>query len=143
MFVVQCQLTTILFLIQEQYTILSQNPFESGLKRMSVLVHAVSKSRSEHLAFAKGAPEVIHGLCRGPCRPSEDILKQELSHWTKQGCRVLAIAYKRVKAESAGRINRYVRKFDINLHVGYEYIDQNKTFAAMVQITNKTILFRS
>jgi cation-transporting ATPase 13A3/4/5 len=91
---------------QEQYTILSQYPFESGLKRMSVLVHAGSESKSEHLAFAKGAPEVIHGLCRVASRPDEDMLKEELSLWTKQGCRVLAIAYKRVKAEAANGLKR-------------------------------------
>lgn len=92
--------------MKEEYTIVSQNPFESGLKRMSVVVRVDSASGSQHVAFVKGAPEVICGLCKRSFQPSEDEIKQELSYWTKQGCRVLALAYKQLEIESAVGLKR-------------------------------------
>lgn len=72
---------------------LKEYEFISSLRRMSVLVKRVSGTlHDETCVYTKGAPEVMVDICRPETLPSnyEDILH----HYTHNGYRVIACAYK-------------------------------------------------
>jgi manganese-transporting P-type ATPase len=70
--------------------------FESALKRMSTFVSVEDKNSTEVKVLTKGAPEVIKRfLSEVPANYDSSYLK-----YTKEGARVLALAYKRDEAES-------------------------------------------
>ncbi|XP_062363421.1 polyamine-transporting ATPase 13A2 isoform X5 [Cinclus cinclus] len=70
--------------------ILRRFPFSSSLQRMSVLVKLPGEA-SAH-AYVKGAPEMVASLCRKETVPPD--FSQMLRHYTSDGFRVLALAYK-------------------------------------------------
>ncbi|XP_071948305.1 polyamine-transporting ATPase 13A3-like [Antedon mediterranea] len=70
--------------------ILRQFPFSSRLQRMSVITRTVGNENL--VAFVKGSPEMITSLCTQETVPTD--FKEVLSEYTKQGFRVLALAYK-------------------------------------------------
>ncbi|XP_025059474.1 cation-transporting ATPase 13A2 isoform X3 [Alligator sinensis] len=70
--------------------ILRRFPFSSSLQRMSVVVKLPGDAPAE--AYAKGAPEMVASLCNKETVPGD--FSQMLRHYTTDGFRVLALAYK-------------------------------------------------
>ncbi|XP_036601114.1 polyamine-transporting ATPase 13A2 isoform X3 [Trichosurus vulpecula] len=70
--------------------ILCRFPFSSGLQRMSVVV--VRHRRAPPEAYMKGAPEMVASLCAPDTVPPD--FSQVLQHYTSDGFRVLALAFK-------------------------------------------------
>uniref|UniRef100_A0A7M4FIL2 Polyamine-transporting ATPase 13A2 n=1 Tax=Crocodylus porosus TaxID=8502 RepID=A0A7M4FIL2_CROPO len=70
--------------------ILRRFPFSSSLQRMSVVVKLPGDAPAE--AYAKGAPEMVASLCNKETVPGD--FSQMLRHYTADGFRVLALAYK-------------------------------------------------
>uniref|UniRef100_A0A3B3SF29 ATPase cation transporting 13A2 n=1 Tax=Paramormyrops kingsleyae TaxID=1676925 RepID=A0A3B3SF29_9TELE len=76
--------------ISEPVAILRRFPFSSTLQRMSVVT--VGLGGHGALAFLKGAPEMVASLCLKESVPAT--FPDTLSHFTNDGFRVLALAYK-------------------------------------------------
>ncbi|KAM9317089.1 putative cation-transporting ATPase 13A4 [Gastrophryne carolinensis] len=70
--------------------ILQQFPFSSGLQRMSVVTQILNGD--EYSVYMKGAPEMVASFCKPDTVPIN--FSDELGHYTKQGFRVLGLAYK-------------------------------------------------
>ncbi|XP_074162204.1 polyamine-transporting ATPase 13A2 isoform X1 [Sminthopsis crassicaudata] len=70
--------------------ILRRFPFSSSLQRMSVVVVRQGEAQAE--AYMKGAPEMVASLCTPDSVPPNFF--QELQHYTSNGFRVLALAFK-------------------------------------------------
>uniref|UniRef100_A0A7M4FHJ4 ATPase cation transporting 13A2 n=1 Tax=Crocodylus porosus TaxID=8502 RepID=A0A7M4FHJ4_CROPO len=75
---------------QPHVGILRRFPFSSSLQRMSVVVKLPGDAPAE--AYAKGAPEMVASLCNKETVPGD--FSQMLRHYTADGFRVLALAYK-------------------------------------------------
>ncbi len=89
----------------ENDTIVSEFPFNSSRKRMSVIVH----EKDTLIAYVKGAPEVIlekstHVFKEGSILPIDELYKQELEAaykaMAKNGLRTLAIAFRTLSLET-------------------------------------------
>ncbi|XP_032238659.2 polyamine-transporting ATPase 13A3 isoform X2 [Nematostella vectensis] len=69
--------------------IIRQFPFSSDVQRMTVITRILG---SDHMdVYVKGAPEVIASLCRPETVPAN--FQEELEMYTKEGYRVLGVAY--------------------------------------------------
>jgi magnesium-transporting ATPase (P-type) len=73
--------------------IVKQFPFSSGLQRMSVITKEVNENN--YSLYCKGSPEKIAELSNQDSLPHNFL--DVLSSFTKQGFRVIAIAYKTLK----------------------------------------------
>ncbi|KAM3930934.1 putative cation-transporting ATPase 13A4 [Leptodactylus fuscus] len=76
----------------EGIAILHQFPFSSSLQRMSVIVEVIGDD--EFLVFMKGAPEMVEKFCTPETVPLN--FSKKLEHYTLQGFRVIALAYKKL-----------------------------------------------
>ncbi|XP_053315067.1 probable cation-transporting ATPase 13A4 [Spea bombifrons] len=74
----------------EGVVLLHQFPFSSSLQRMSVVAQVIGEDTL--LVFLKGAPEMVVQFCKQETVPSS--FPTELEHYTLQGFRVIALAYK-------------------------------------------------
>ncbi|CAH8524675.1 unnamed protein product [Schistosoma rodhaini] len=74
--------------------ILRQFPFSSSLQRMSVITRALNQNHFN--IYTKGAPETIELLCRCDTIPRD--FHSTLLEYTREGYRVLALAWKPLKA---------------------------------------------
>lgn len=74
----------------EGIAILQQFPFSSGLQRMSVVTQILNGD--EYAIYMKGAPEMVASFCKPGTVPIN--FTDELELYTKQGFRVLGMAYK-------------------------------------------------
>lgn len=79
---------------QKDVGILRQFPFSSSLQRMSVITRQFSGS--QYIVYSKGAPEKIASLCDPNTIP--DDFNDVLHGYTHRGFRVLALAYRPLKA---------------------------------------------
>uniref|UniRef100_A0A6G1SQ57 Cation-transporting ATPase n=1 Tax=Aceria tosichella TaxID=561515 RepID=A0A6G1SQ57_9ACAR len=79
---------------QRDVGILRQFPFSSSLQRMSVVTRQFSGS--QYVVYAKGAPEKIASLCDPKTIPED--FNEVLHDYTHKGFRVLALAYRPLKA---------------------------------------------
>lgn len=79
---------------QNDVGILRQFPFSSSLQRMSVITRQFSGNR--YVVYAKGAPEKIASLCKPDTIPED--FSEILHNYTRKGFRVLALAYRPLKA---------------------------------------------
>ncbi|KAM3931813.1 putative cation-transporting ATPase 13A4 [Leptodactylus fuscus] len=70
--------------------ILQQFPFSSGLQRMSVITQILNGD--EYAVYMKGAPEMVASFCKPDTVPIN--FSDELELYTKQGFRVIGLAYK-------------------------------------------------
>lgn len=87
--------------------ILRQFPFSSSLQRMSVITRQFSGN--QYIVYTKGAPEKIASLCDSTTVP--DDFTEVLHSYTNQGFRVLALAYRPLKASlSYARMQRAGRQ---------------------------------
>ncbi len=71
-------------------------PFSAAMARMSVIVKHEGGSSPLYLAYVKGAPEVIEGLCQEGSLPRD--FHDRLQALTKEGLRVIAMASKYLEA---------------------------------------------
>ncbi|XP_073434762.1 probable cation-transporting ATPase 13A4 [Dendrobates tinctorius] len=74
----------------EGIVILQQFPFSSGLQRMSVITQILNGD--EYAVYMKGAPEMVASFCKPDTIPLN--FSEELELYTKQGFRVIGLAYK-------------------------------------------------
>lgn len=80
--------------IQNDVGILRQFPFSSSLQRMSVITRQFSGA--QYIVYSKGAPEKIASLCDPDTLPAN--FSEVLHNYTRKGYRVLALAYRPLKA---------------------------------------------
>ncbi|CAJ0928621.1 unnamed protein product [Ranitomeya imitator] len=90
----------------EGIAILHQFPFSSSLQRMSVIVEIMGED--EFLVFMKGAPEMVEHFCTPDTVPLN--YHRELEHYTLQGFRVIALAYKTLATNNAQIIESLERE---------------------------------
>ncbi|KAM6930111.1 polyamine-transporting ATPase 13A2 [Lycodopsis pacificus] len=83
----------------EAMAIVRRFPFSSALQRMSVVT--VARGGHSPLAFIKGSPEMVASLCRPETVPAQ--FSSELSSFSSEGLRVLALAYKPVDGNTDPR----------------------------------------
>ncbi|XP_077343613.1 putative cation-transporting ATPase 13A5 [Lithobates pipiens] len=86
--------------------ILQQFPFSSNLQRMSV----VTKNAGEHKfsVFLKGAPEVMVKFCKQDTVPIN--FSYVLNQYTKQGFRVIGMAYKNLDINEDSKVEMLKRE---------------------------------
>ncbi|CAH8509476.1 unnamed protein product [Schistosoma intercalatum] len=102
--------------------ILRQFPFSSSLQRMSVITRALNQNHFN--IYTKGAPETIELLCRCDTIPRD--FHSTLLEYTREGYRVLALAWKPLKAT-------YTKV----LHVSRERVEQNLRFLGLLIMENR------
>ncbi|CAH8522650.1 unnamed protein product [Schistosoma haematobium] len=102
--------------------ILRQFPFSSSLQRMSVITRALNQNHFN--IYTKGAPETIELLCRYDTIPRD--FHSTLLEYTREGYRVLALAWKPLKAT-------YTKV----LHVSRERVEQNLRFLGLLIMENR------
>ncbi|KAM4771313.1 putative cation-transporting ATPase 13A4 [Rhinophrynus dorsalis] len=74
----------------EGIVVLQQFPFSSSLQRMSVITQILNGD--EYAVYMKGAPEMVASFCKADTVPIS--FANELEFYTKQGFRVIGLAYK-------------------------------------------------
>ncbi|XP_053566194.1 probable cation-transporting ATPase 13A4 isoform X2 [Bombina bombina] len=74
----------------EGIAVLQQFPFSSALQRMSVITQILNGD--ERAVYMKGAPEMVASFCKADTVPLN--FAEELELYTKQGFRVIGLAYK-------------------------------------------------
>ncbi|CAH8492371.1 unnamed protein product [Heterobilharzia americana] len=102
--------------------ILRQFPFSSSLQRMSVITRALNQNHFS--IYTKGAPETIELLCRCDTIPSD--FHSTLLEYTREGYRVLALAWKPLKAS-------YTKV----LRVPRERVEQDLLFLGLLIMENR------
>ncbi|CAH8487024.1 unnamed protein product [Schistosoma turkestanicum] len=108
--------------IQYEVGILRQFPFSSSLQRMSVITRALNQNHFN--IYTKGAPETIELLCRCDTIPID--FHSTLSGYTREGYRVLALAWKPLKAT-------YTKV----LRVPRERVEQDLQFLGLLIMENR------
>ncbi|KAG8445087.1 hypothetical protein GDO86_010016, partial [Hymenochirus boettgeri] len=107
----------------ESITILHQFPFTSALQRMSVITQV---SGETHLTvFLKGAPEIVIQLCKSETVPHD--VYDKLDTYTKQGFRVIGLAYRLLQKKSIANIQELER----------DEVERNLTFLALLILENR------
>uniref|UniRef100_A0A8C5DSK0 P-type ATPase A domain-containing protein n=1 Tax=Gouania willdenowi TaxID=441366 RepID=A0A8C5DSK0_GOUWI len=104
----------------EAVAILQRFPFSSALQRMSVVT--VSCGGRAAFAFIKGAPETVAGLCRPETVPPQ--FSSQLRHFSSEGLRVLAVAYKPLDVNS------------VCLSVLREEVEEDMQFLGLLMMKN-------
>ncbi|CAH8487038.1 unnamed protein product [Schistosoma turkestanicum] len=102
--------------------ILRQFPFSSSLQRMSVITRALNQNHFN--IYTKGAPETIELLCRCDTIPRD--FHSTLLEYTREGYRVLALAWKPLKAT-------YTKV----LRVPRERVEQDLQFLGLLIMENR------
>ncbi|CAH1993211.1 unnamed protein product [Acanthoscelides obtectus] len=94
--------------------IIRQFPFSSTLQCMSVIAKSLQKHHM--VAYTKGAPEKIRGMCKPETLPHDYDVK--LAEFTARGYRVIAVAYKNLSGKfswkDAQKVKRDVIEQDLN-----------------------------
>ncbi|KAJ2099018.1 hypothetical protein IW146_005376 [Coemansia sp. RSA 922] len=116
-----------------QWSVVSEYPFDSGIKRMSVV--AVNNLTGEKLLFLKGATERVVPCCTGrqdgeftTAIESDDLqayLDPRIQEMARDGLRVLSIAYRHLTEEESQK--------DMN-KADREGVEINMTFLGLVGI---------
>ena len=118
-----------------EVAILKQFTFSSELQRMSVIVRRLGAPSME--VFVKGSPEMIASLSLKESLP--DNFEECLMSYTKQGYRVLALAYKKLpKSVHWHKIQHFVRsQAESDLHFLGFIVMKNLLKPVTVNIINK------
>ncbi|XP_078523236.1 putative cation-transporting ATPase 13A4 [Lissotriton helveticus] len=107
----------------EGLAIVHQFPFSSGLQRMSVVTEVVESDQC--LVFMKGAPEKVISFCRPETVPSD--FSNELQIYTRQGFRVIGLAYKPMPSKTPSELNSLAR----------EDVESNLEFLGLLVMENQ------
>ncbi|KAG0212826.1 Na+ ATPase [Mortierella sp. GBA30] len=130
-------------LVEQGFKLVTEFPFDSSVKRMSVLYQspADSEGKSEHFIFLKGATERVIGCCnywrdgdierslvaeKGGDRASfEALITEKMNALAERGLRVLTLAYR-----------KFEPSLDVDLVHGLvrEEIESNMVFLGLVGI---------
>ncbi|XP_060054480.1 probable cation-transporting ATPase 13A5 isoform X2 [Erinaceus europaeus] len=104
-------------------TILRQFPFSSSLQRMSVVAQLAGE---HHLrVYMKGAPEMLAKFCKSQTVPKNFL--HELTIYTMQGFRVIALAYKTLKMGMLSEVKNLAR----------EKVESELTFLGLLIMENR------
>ncbi|XP_030071542.1 probable cation-transporting ATPase 13A4 [Microcaecilia unicolor] len=90
----------------EGISILHQFPFSSSMQRMSVIAELMGED--EVVVFMKGAPEKVVSFCKPETVPNN--FAKELEHYTLQGFRVIALAFKNLNIRRQDNMDDIVRE---------------------------------
>nr|XP_033814173.1 probable cation-transporting ATPase 13A4 isoform X2 [Geotrypetes seraphini] len=90
----------------EGISILHQFPFSSSVQRMSVIVELTGEAKV--VAFMKGAPEKVVSFCKTDTVPNN--FAKELEHYTLQGFRVIALAFKNLNLRRQDNMDEVMRE---------------------------------
>uniref|UniRef100_A0A670IEV4 Polyamine-transporting ATPase 13A3 n=1 Tax=Podarcis muralis TaxID=64176 RepID=A0A670IEV4_PODMU len=104
--------------------IVRQFPFSSALQRMCVVARALGQKRMD--AYAKGAPEVVAGLCKQETVPVD--FERVLEEYTRQGFRVIALAHRRLESKLTWHKVQNVAR---------DAIEANMDFLGLIVMQNK------
>lgn len=107
----------------EGLAILHQLPFSSSLQRMLVIAEVIGGN--EFLVYMKGAPEMVEQFCIPETVPVN--FSKELEHYTLQGFRVIALAYKKLATNNVQIIESLER----------EEVESNLVFLGFLIMENK------
>ncbi|GIY70495.1 hypothetical protein CDAR_492031 [Caerostris darwini] len=99
-------------------------PFESSLKRMSVITQTEGGSSFE--VFLKGAPELVVSLCQKETVP-EDVT-QVLEYYSSQGYRIIAAAYKSLQEITSWKEVQKLQR---------DYLERELHFLGFIVLENK------
>jgi cation-transporting ATPase 13A3/4/5 len=102
--------------------VIKRFPFSSNLQRMSVIVSSLPTQKPA--VYVKGAPEMIRSLSDPETIPGS--FQDELTALTRQGYRVLALAWKPLEVRPL-RADRLAR----------EYVESNLRFLGLLVLQNK------
>ncbi|XP_063772481.1 probable cation-transporting ATPase 13A4 [Pseudophryne corroboree] len=89
----------------EGVVVLQQFPFASGLQRMSVITQILNGN--EYAVYMKGAPEMVASFCMPDTVPVN--FSNELELYTKQGFRVIGLAYKKLEINDSIKVTTLKR----------------------------------
>ncbi|XP_034988881.2 polyamine-transporting ATPase 13A3 isoform X5 [Zootoca vivipara] len=104
--------------------IVRQFPFSSALQRMCVVARALGQKRMD--AYAKGAPEVVAGLCKQETVPAD--FERVLEEYTRQGFRVIALAHRKLESKLTWHKVQNVAR---------DAIEGNMNFLGLIVMQNK------
>ncbi|XP_072264322.1 probable cation-transporting ATPase 13A4, partial [Pyxicephalus adspersus] len=107
----------------EGIVVLQQFPFSSGLQRMSVITQILNGD--EYAVYMKGAPEMVASFCKPDTVPIN--FTDELELYTKQGFRVLGLAYKLLEEHESVRIKDLKR----------DEVESNLSFLGLLVMENR------
>ncbi|CAH8649573.1 unnamed protein product [Schistosoma bovis] len=102
--------------------IVRQFPFSSSVQRMSVITSTLNESQFH--VYTKGAPETIEVLCRRDTIPSN--FHSNLLEFTREGFRVLALAWRPIKAS-------YLRI----MRISRDQVEHNLLFLGLLVMENR------
>ncbi|XP_068137280.1 probable cation-transporting ATPase 13A4 [Hyperolius riggenbachi] len=107
----------------EGIIILHQFPFSSSVQRMSVLTQVIGEGDLK--VFMKGAPEMVVCYCKRETIP--DSFYEKLDFYTKQGFRVIALAYRQLRKEGLPPLS----------DLGREIVERDLTFLGLLILENR------
>ncbi|KAG9493960.1 hypothetical protein GDO78_001695 [Eleutherodactylus coqui] len=107
----------------EGIIILQQFPFSSGLQRMSVITQILNGD--EYAVYMKGAPEMVASFCKPDTIPTN--FSEELELYTKQGFRVIGLAYKILNRSENANVKDLKR----------DEVECNLTFLGLLVMENR------
>ncbi|XP_066457991.1 probable cation-transporting ATPase 13A4 [Eleutherodactylus coqui] len=107
----------------EGIVILQQFPFSSGLQRMSVITQILNGD--EYAVYMKGAPEMVASFCKPDTIPTN--FSEELELYTKQGFRVIGLAYKILNRSENANVKDLKR----------DEVECNLTFLGLLVMENR------
>ncbi|XP_053314968.1 probable cation-transporting ATPase 13A4 [Spea bombifrons] len=107
----------------EGIVVLQQFPFSSGLQRMSVVTQVLNGD--EYAVYMKGAPEMVASFCIPDTVPIN--FSDELEHYTKQGFRVIGLAYKIMDSKEHFNLSTLKR----------EEVESNLSFLGLLVMENR------
>ncbi|CAH8629289.1 unnamed protein product [Schistosoma intercalatum] len=102
--------------------IVRQFPFSSSVQRMSVITRTLNESQFH--VYTKGAPETIEVLCRRDTIPTN--FHSNLLEFTREGFRVLALAWRPIKAS-------YLRI----MRISRDRVEHNLLFLGLLVMENR------
>ncbi|GFV89948.1 probable cation-transporting ATPase 13A3 [Trichonephila clavipes] len=109
---------------EEWIAIVKMFPFESSLKRMSVVTQTQGSCHFD--VVMKGAPELVTTLCRKETVP-DDVL-EVLAYYSSQGFRVIALALKHLTKDASWKeVQKLTR----------DYLENDLEFLGLVVLENK------
>ncbi|XP_018423131.1 PREDICTED: probable cation-transporting ATPase 13A4 isoform X1 [Nanorana parkeri] len=107
----------------EGIIILHQFPFSSSAQRMSVITQVIGES--DLTVFMKGAPEMVIRYCKPDTVP--DTFYKQLDLYTKQGFRVIGLAYRSLQKEG----------LPLTSDLNREVMETNLTFLGLLILENR------
>ena len=124
---------------QATLAIMKHFPFESFLQRMLVIVKDVHLDK--HIAFVKGAPEIVASFCSPDSVPKD--FMQTFESFTRKGFRVLATAVKIISDDAQQCLEMSRTDIECQMNLVGLYLFKNKlkdsTFDVLMKLSKAKI----